>query len=661
MRILNLGIMAHIDAGKTSLTERLLHSAGVIDRLGSVDSGDTQTDSMALERARGITIRAAVTSFALDDLMVNLIDTPGHPDFIAEVERTLGVLDGAVLVVSAVEGVQAQTRVLMRTLKRLRIPTLIFVNKIDRRGARYDSLVENIAEFLSPAAVPMAAVRDLGTVTASAVPLAFDDPGHVQRLVEVLVDNDDDLMQVYLDDTLDLTDGRLRKELAAQTAQALVHPVYFGSAITGAGGDLLMAAIKELLPSGQGDADGPPAGRIFKIDRGAAGEKIAYVRMFEGTLQTRDRLQLNRGPESKVTQLAAYNGGSAARSQTLSAGQIGKVWGLDEAVIGDSFGTQLGGAISALFSPPTLETVIVASRPGDGGPLYAALSQLAEQDPLINIRRDEIRNELRISLYGEVQKEVIQSTLTDEFDIEVSFLESSTICVERVIGTGAAHERLRSETNPFLAEVGLRVEPGEPGSGVTFHLEIELGSMPLAFIKAVETTVKTTLEQGLHGWEVLDCAVSMTHSGYLARQSHSHGTFDKSMSSTAGDFRNLTPLVLMEALTQAATYVCEPIHRFFLEVPTDTYGAIYPLLARLGAVPQPPAVKGRTCSMEGTIPAARIHELQMMLPSLTHGEGVLESTFERYDQVHGVTPTRRRWDHNPLNRKEYLLALSRVV
>ncbi len=167
MTLLNLGILAHVDAGKTSLTERLLYAAGVIDEIGSVDDGSTQTDSLALERQRGITIKSAVVSFAIGDITVNLIDTPGHPDFIAEVERALSVLDGAVLVVSAVEGVQAQTRVLMRTLQRLRIPTLIFVNKIDRAGAQYEPVLKSIADKLSTAIVPMGAAGALGTRAAT--------------------------------------------------------------------------------------------------------------------------------------------------------------------------------------------------------------------------------------------------------------------------------------------------------------------------------------------------------------------------------------------------------------------------------------------------------------------------------------------------------------
>lgn len=235
MRTLNLGILAHVDAGKTSLTERLLYAAGVIDEVGSVDDGNTQTDSLALERQRGITIKSAVVSFAIDDITVNLIDTPGHPDFIAEVERALSVLDGAVLVVSAVEGVQAQTRVLMRTLQRLKIPTLIFVNKLDRSGAQYGSLLKSIEEKLSAAVIPMGTTSGLGTREAAFTPYGRDDAGFTFSMIDLLAEHDDHLLATYVADENALSYDALRVRLAEQTQQALVHPVYFGSAITGAG------------------------------------------------------------------------------------------------------------------------------------------------------------------------------------------------------------------------------------------------------------------------------------------------------------------------------------------------------------------------------------------------------------------------------------------
>jgi ribosomal protection tetracycline resistance protein len=656
-RTLNLGILAHVDAGKTTLTERLLYAAGVIDEIGSVDDGSTQTDSLALEQQRGITIKSAVVSFAIDGVTVNLIDTPGHPDFIAEVERVLGVLDGAVLVISAVEGVQPQTHLLMRALRRLHVPTLIFVNKIDRLGAQYERVLRGISERLTPWIVSMGAVRDLGTRAADFTPWGSADAAFKAQAAAVLAEHDDVLLAAYVEDRV--SDLRLREDLEAQARRALLHPVFFGSAITGAGVKALMTGIAELLPAAEGEADGPVSGTVFKIERGPAGEKIAYVRMFSGTVRTRDRLRLGEDGERKVTAISVFDRGSAVQRGSVTAGEIAKLWGLGDIQIGDAIGGSRTDGGYHHFAPPTLETVVVPRSPDDKGALRVALVQLAEQDPLIDVRQDDTRQELSVSLYGEVQKEVIQATLATDYDLEVGFRETTTICIERPSGTGAAFETLRVPPNPFLATVGLRIEPSAVDSGVDFRLEVELGSMPIAFFRAVEETVRETLQQGIHGWEVIDCAVTMTHSGYLPRQSHAHQGFSKSMSSTAGDFRNLTPLVVMDALQQAGTVVYEPIDRFQLEIPAETLGPVLPALARLQAVPETPAMHGSTWLLQGDIPAARVHELRLQLPALARGEGVLECAFDRYQPVSGTIPTRPRSDHNPLNREEYLLRVGR--
>jgi ribosomal protection tetracycline resistance protein len=665
VKTLNLGILAHVDAGKTSLTERLLYAAGVIDAVGSVDDGSTQTDSLALERQRGITIKSAVVSFALGDVSVNLIDTPGHPDFIAEVERVLGVLDGAVLVVSAVEGVQAQTRILMRTLQRLRIPTLIFVNKIDRAGARYESLLKDLAAKLSPDVVAMGTADALGTPGAGFMPYGPGDPEFSLSLVDLLAEHDDQLLAAYVENENALSAEALRAGLAEQTRRALVHPVYFGSAITGAGTEPLIAGIRELLPAPEGDRAAPVTGSVFKVERGPAGEKVAYVRMFSGELRTRDRLRFRGDQEAKVTAISVFHAGTTATRASVAAGQIGKLWGLGEVRIGDEVTTAPGNACekreSAFFAPPTLETVVLPSKASDRGNLQSALSQLAEQDPLINLRQDDLRQETSVSLYGEVQKEVIQTTLATEYGLDVSFRETTTIHIERIDGIGAAVEFNKVDPNPFLATIGLRVEPAPVGAGVSFALEVELGSMPYAFIKAVEETVHETLQQGLRGWEIPDARVVMTHSGYSARQSHAHAVFDKSMSSTAGDFRLLTPLVLTTALRRAGTTVHEPMHRFQLEIPTDTVRGVLAALAKLRAIPRVPALDTGTSVLEGEIPAAAVYQLEQQLPALTRGEGVLESAFERYQPVSGAVPRRERTDHDPLNRREYLLHVLRRV
>ncbi|MGH3507638.1 MAG: GTP-binding protein, partial [Nocardioidaceae bacterium] len=661
-RTLNLGILAHVDAGKTTLTERLLYAAGVIDEVGSVDHGSTQTDFLALERQRGITIRSAVVSFVIGDVTVNLIDTPGHPDFIAEVERVLGVLDGAVLVVSAVEGVQPQTRILMRALRRLHIPTLVFVNKIDRRGARAAGVLEQLASTLTPNVIPMGSASGLGTRRAAFMPYGEGDPGFVDALVDVLSAGSDAFLGLYVEGGSAVTFGRMREELLAQTARAMVHPVYFGSAITGAGVESLVAGLRDLLPADRTQPDGALSGTVFKVERGPAGERLAYLRMFSGSVRVRDRLRIGDGDEQKVTAISVFHHGEAVPASCVRAGQIGRLAGLHTVQIGDHIGLRPSLASGdGEFAPPTLATVVEPVHSADRGALQVALLQLAEQDPLINLRRDDLRQETSLSLYGEVQKEVIAATLASDFGVEVTFRESTVICIERPVGIGEAFEVIATPPNPFLATIGLRIEPGPVGSGLEFHLGIELGALPLAFIKAVEETVAVTLEQGLHGWKVLDSRVTLTRSGYWPRQSHAHGTFDKSMSSTAGDFRNLTPLVLMTALERAGTRVHEPVHRFRLEAPADALGTLLPTLGQLRAVPEAPSPYGSGYVVEGDIPAARVTELRQVLPTLTRGEGVLETAFDHYAPVTGPVPDRPRTDRNPLDRKEYLLRTTRRV
>ncbi|WP_419706332.1 GTP-binding protein [Promicromonospora sp. NFX87] len=605
MSYLNLGIVAHVDAGKTSLTERLLHHAGVIDRPGSVDRGDTTTDSLALERERGITIRASVASFPAGDVTVNVLDTPGHPDFIAEVDRSLAVLDGVVLVLSAVEGVQAQTLVLMRALQRLRLPVIVFVNKIDRRGARPEAVTDAVARRLSPDVLPVQRVEAAGTPSARVVPLPDDG---------------------------------LRAWLAGESRRGAAHPVLFGSAVTGAGVPELAAALGSYLPAADpGENADARSGVVFAIDR-EGGRKRAFVRMRSGALRVRDKIDLGHGRAERVTGLSVAHRGSLEPRDTAAAGQIAVVHGLSTARVGDVVGRALpGDERASQFPPPSYETV-VGVVPGERGRLYAALTELAEQDPLIRVRRRG--EEITVSLYGEVQREVLAAVLQREYAVDARFGEVRTARQERIVGTGHALEVKKQDGNEFLATIGLRVEPVPPGSGVTFELECERGSMPPAFFDAVEDTVRRELARGSLRWPIPDARVVMTHSGYAPRQSHMHQKFNKAMSSTGADFRGLTPRVLAAAVRRAGTVVCEPVHRFVIEMPDDVVGAVTSLVGRLGGVPTESGAAGVGIAVvRGEIPAGSVSALQRELPGLTHGEGVCQTVHDRFEPVREVVGT----------------------
>jgi small GTP-binding protein len=500
LHTLNLGILAHVDAGKTSLTERLLFEAGAITELGSVDAGTTRTDSMDVERRRGVTVRTNVASFAAGDVQVNLIDTPGHSDFIAEVERSLSALDAAVLVVSAVEGVQPQTVVLWRVLRRLAVPAAIFINKIDRRGAAPAQARAEVGRRLAAGSgarlLPLTGVLAAGSPGASTTPVPLTDP----TAIDVLASGDDRLLRA-----------------------AVVEPV----------------------------------------------------------------------------------------------------------------------------------------NPAKRGRLFSALRELAEADPLINLRVNEERGEIAVSLYGEVQKEVIADLLAAQFGVAVAFRPTVTVHIERVAGTGASFARLSDKTTPYLATLGFRVERAPAGSGLACDLEVERGSMPPAFFAATWEGVRAGLAQGLSGWAIPDARVVLTHTGYSPRQSAMHQKFNKNISSVGADFRYLAPVLVHEALRQAGTVVCEPVETFHLEIPARAVPAVTATIARLsGLITGTSSVAG-ALALSGTLPTRSVKALLAQLPGQTSGEGVFTSEVTHYTPVTGPPPARQRIGPDPLDKEEWFRARPR--
>ncbi|MGE1108679.1 GTP-binding protein [Bacillus wiedmannii] len=641
MTTINIGIVAHVDAGKTSLTERILYETNVIKEIGRVDSGNTQTDSMELERQRGITIKASVVSFCINDLKVNVIDTPGHADFIAEVERSFRVLDGAILVISAVEGVQAQTKILMRTLQKLNIPTILFVNKIDRSGANTEKVMKQIKEILSNEAFPFYSAQNEGTKEARIIAYkSYDD------CMELLAPYNESLLASYVNDEI-VPGVLLREELEKQIQQANVYPIFFGSAMTGIGVTELLENISTLFPANKSAENETLSGVVFKIEREPSGEKIAYVRVFSGRLHVRKYVDIQRGDvlghKEKIKKICLFHKGNVVQSSIVPSGEFCKVWGLNDIKIGDIIGERTNYIKDIHFAEPQMEAAIEAVPKERIHDLYAALMDLCEEDPLIKVWKDDIHNELYIRLFGEVQKEVIETTLFEKYNLQVTFSNTRVVCIEKPIGVGNSVEVMGEKTNPFYATIGFKIERGELNSGIIYKLGVELGSLPLAFHKAIEDTVFQTLKQGFYGWEVTDIIVTLTHTGYA------------SPVTTASDFRNLTPLVLMDALKQAETCVFEPVNAFELTVPERAISTAMYKLAAIPAAFADPIFNNDSYELTGSLPVAKTENFKRMLHSFTEGEGIFTTKPSGYKELKAPFPTRKRVDYNPLNRKDYLL------
>jgi ribosomal protection tetracycline resistance protein len=656
VRTINLGILAHVDAGKTSLTERLLFEAGATAELGSVDAGTTRTDSMDVERRRGITVRTNVASFAAGGVQVNLIDTPGHSDFIAEVERSLAVLDAAVLVVSAVEGVQPQTVVLWRVLRRLGVPAAIFINKIDRQGADPVRVLAGIGRRLAAGSgarlLPVTDVLAAGSPGASARPVPLTD----SPAIDVLTSGDDRLLAAALDGP-GVTEAMALRSARAQVRRGTVVPVAAGSALTGAGVPGLLTALPRLMPPAR------PAGRalsavIYKIEHGDHGT-LAHCRVFGGELRVRDRVAAAGARPETVTSIerSAPEGWSPVR--VARAGDVVRVRGIGSARTGGWVGAAIAGRVTRQFPAPALESVAEPVNPAHRGRLFTALRELAEADPLINLRVSEEGGEIAVSLYGEVQKEVIADLLAGPSGVAVSFRPTVTVHIERIAGAGTSSALLAEKSTPYLATLGFRVEPAAPGSGLECALEVERGSMPPAFFAATWEGVRIALAQGRSGWAIPDARVVLTHTGYYPRQSAMHQKFSKSASSVGADFRNLAPVLIHDALRQAGTVVCEPVETFRLEIPASALPAVTVTIARLSGLVTGTTPAGGALALAGTLPTRSVQPLLAQLPGQTSGEGVFTSEASHYAPAPGPPPARARTGPDPADRHEWFRARPR--
>ena len=602
---LNLGIVAHVDAGKTTLTERLLYETGVSTHLGRVDHGDTVTDADAIERRRGITIRSAVVTFTVGDLKVNLIDTPGHADFVAEVERALAVLDGAVLVVSAVEGIQAQTRALIRIMERLGIPFLVFANKIDRSGASSKPRMDALREALAGDAVALNEPVDVGSRSASVA--IRSGPDFVDELVDRLSVFDDDVVRAYVE-------GRppAERDLLASLARADGHRPPAPSRLRRGA----HRGRRTRRARGRGDV---PASRRWLARRSPARQRVqdrAGRRRPPARVPPDARrhalLPRRRGPPpprpgrhgdavpGRAQRVATYAAGAATTESTAVAGDIATVVGLPDAEIGDQLGRWDPAYGLRVFPPPGLESAVVARDPDDRGRLFEAVQRLSAQDPLIDARLDGPDQELTVSLYGEVQREVLTARLAEEFGIVADVLESRTVLVERVAGVGEWALKVRTGN----ASVAYRVETGPPGSGERYVMGTERGYILPSHHRAIEEAVPRVMASGLRGWRVVDWVVTLTNARFSAPIP------------PAGYYRDLTETALRRALREAGTCECEPVSAFEVEVPEASFTAVLHVLTAAGATPDLPVFAAGRCTVTGRIPTRSVHGVERGLPEL---------------------------------------------
>lgn len=637
MKILNIGILAHVDAGKTTLTESMLYTSGTIAESGRVDSGSTITDSMALEKQRGITIQASIASYQWNNVKINLIDTPGHMDFYSEVERSLNILDGAILLISAKDGIQAQTRILFDAIKKRKLPTLIFINKIDQPDIDLDSLYKDIKEKLTSHILVMQCITNKSTLITSRPDQLTDE------FKNIIIEGDEALLEKYvLDQTI--TTEELFMSRSKHMSNASLLPIYHGSALKHIGTKELMDGIVMEFQSYILQPDPNLSALVYKIERDDNRNKRTYMRIWGGTLRTRDVLKLKEHSDSiKIKKLEMSSNGKIVETDCVPCGDIAILPNEARCKIGDSIGTIPNNNNTILHNQNLImQSNIAPVFPSDRARLLEALAELAETDPLLQYKLDSRSTDIIMEFLGKVQMEVILSLLQSRYHLSVKIENVTTIYKERPIKNAAFTAHIEVPPNPYWASIGLSIEPLPIGTGLCYESKVSYGYLNKSFQNAVEEGIRYGCKQGLYGWEVTDLKVCFEYGVYY------------SPVSTPADFRHLAPIVLEQAFRQSGTELLEPCLSFELYIPQDCNARVYNDLKKYHAEIEFMKTQHNEIIVSGKIPARTSQLYKEQLSEFTNGRGVFLTELAGYQQNTGETFTQARKPDDRLDKTRHL-------
>ena len=588
-----MGILAHVDAGKTTLSEGMLYLSGTVRKLGRVDHKDAFLDTYSLERDRGITIFSKQAIFSLGNRRINLLDTPGHVDFSAEMERTLQVLDYAVLVISGADGVQGHTETLWKLLKLYEIPTFIFINKMDQPGTDRESLLTELKERLDEGCI----VFGKGKNAESLEEIAMTDEAVLDYFMEHETVRNEDICRLI----------RERK----------IFPCYFGSALKLDGVQELLAGFEEYMKPFDGEKGF--GARVFKISRDDKGERLTFLKVTGGKLVV--KMPINK--EEKINQIRIYSGAKYEAVNEVEAGGVCAVTGLSSSYIGQGLGVEKGTA--APFLEPVLTYQMILPEGADTTKVLRELKQLEEEEPLLNIVWNPALEEIHVQLMGEVQTEILKTMIAERFHLDVEFGTGKIVYKETikspVVGVGH-YEPLR-----HYAEVHLKMEPLESGSGLIFDTDCSEDVLDRNWQRLILTHLQEREHPGvLTGAPITDMKITIVAG--RAHLKHTEG----------GDFRQATYRAVRQGLKTAESVLLEPWYSFVLEVPSEQVGRAMSDIGQMNGSFEGPEAEDKQgmVRLTGTAPASEMRDYQREVWAYTKGRGRITLTLKGYEPCHNA-------------------------
>ena len=616
MKKLVIGILAHVDAGKTTLSEELLYLCGEIRQIGRVDHGDAFLDTYELEKERGITIFSKQARLKTKDMEVTLLDTPGHVDFSAEMERTLQVLDYAILVINGMDGVQSHTMTLWRLLERYQIPTFLFVNKMDQQGTDHDALLNDLKQHLDENCVDFGRAKDINSEETDS-----DTYELTSEQLENIAVCEDDLLETYLE-----TGIVEERDIARLIVERTIFPCYFGSALKEKGVKDFWNGVQQYTAEPKRPTEF--GAKVFKIARDEQGNRLTYMKITGGSLKVKTLLSSkasgqslpgrkaeNTGWEEKADQIRLYSGAKYELTPEAEAGVVCAVTGLTRTYPGEGLGSEQESELPVL--EPVLNYQIILPDDCDPHQMLQKLRQLEEEEPQLHILWDSQLAEIHAQLMGEVQIEILKKMIWDRFHVAVEFGAGSIVYKETVAEPveGVGHfEPLR-----HYAEVHLLIEPGEPGSGCQFFTACSEDILARNW----QRLILTHLEEKEHIGVLTGSAITDVQITILTGRAHAKHT-------EGGDFRQATYRAVRQGLRKARNILLEPYYEFRLEVPAEMIGRAMADVQKMQGTFDAPEVEGQTAILKGTAAVAQMRDYQKEVVSYTHGTGKLFCNLKGY-------------------------------
>lgn len=598
-----IGIFAHANAGKTTVTENILHETKVIKNVGRVDDGNTVTDSMNIEKTRGITVRSSVVSFEIGYKQFFLIDTPGHVDFSAEVERAVNTLDGAILVVSAVEGVEAQTYTIYEALKRKNVPTVVFINKVDRKNADYYRVIKELKEKLN---IKLVTLYDVKCINDNVRILEND----LNTLMNGLAEYNDLLIDKYL--MGNITKKEVLDQIYELSQKGKISVVVGGTALKGVGIRELLECVEKCLPNFKKTNNSKFSGYVYMV-RVEDNITKTYVKVISGEIRIRDEIEIMDGSIQKILSMKLPKGATYVSIDSAKAGQVIVITGITTKP-GELIGDQQDKSNYISFVKPKLNIQVNPINLNEVYDLYKALKILEKEDPYLNVRLSSGQNKkIFVTLMGEVQAQIIQTILKERFNILVELKHATLIYKETptIQGTGEA-----SYTK--VSKVELMVYPLPVGSGLHFESRLSTDYLLKKYQRQTERLVYQYSKQGIFGWEVTDALIILTN-----------GRFD-SMGSEPKHFNIAVPLALMRALKKCKNKILEPISEYYITIPKNTISDVTKELSYRDAFYEIISQNLENITLHGEIPTKRISDFPVILNELTSGRGLFSSNIKKY-------------------------------